>query len=412
MLAAPTNVYVDTTFAADPFGTPVTWTDGSTHFVGYDAFGTVQAGVSSVASGGTVHIAAGVYTEQVNITQSLTLDGAGAGATTIQAPGSLASGDLVTIARGASVSMSGFNVADGTSRVTGIADNGGAVSATAINISGCYEGFVVQDNGEAVIAYSTISDNSAAGIVVGSGTSDTSKLMASYNDLAGNETGVGNLQASGTINATFNWWGTPRGPTTSSNPVGDGSAIEGDGVDYSPWLGDANLLPYDYLVFSTTTGSNYVVTPSSGNTALVTSGGPFATTIPGGDTLGFAGNGGTITIDGESSPSNDLLAIRDTAVEFVNSDDHLNSTTINFIGTGMTRNVVAGVDQHVLYRRSRCQRTIGNTEGRLRLKRVLLRPGQRRCRLEAARQYSRRRSEHAGLCCLPRRRAGLSRERD
>ncbi len=349
VLAAPTNVYVDTTFAADPFGTPVTWTDGSTHFVDYDAFGTVQAGVSSVASGGTVHIAAGVYTEQVDITQSLTLDGAVAGATTIQAPGSLASGDLVTIARGASVTMSGFNVADGTFRVTGIADNGGAVSATAINISGCSEGFVVEDNGEAVIEYSTISDSGAAGIVVGSGTSDTSKLMANYDDLAGNETGVGNLQASGTINATFNWWGTPRGPTTSANPVGDGSGIGGDGVDFSPWLGDANLLPYDYLVFSTTTGSNYNVTPASGNTELVTSGGPFPTAIPGGDTLGFAGNGGTITIDGESSPSNDALAIRDTAVEFVNSDDHLNSTTINFIGTGMTRNVVAQGSTNTFY---------------------------------------------------------------
>ncbi len=357
VLATPTNVFVDTLYAADPFGTAVTWTDGSTHYVGYDAFGTVQEGVTAVASGGTVHLAAGVYTEQVNITQSLTLDGAGAGATTIQAPGSLAGGDLIAIVRGASVAMSGFNVSDGTFRVTGVSDNGGAVSATAINITGCYDGFAVEDNGAAVIAYSTISDNSAAGIVVGSGMSDTSKLMANFNDLAGNETGLANIQTSGTINATFNWWGTAKGPTTvsigpttSPNPVGDGSGIAGPGgVDYSPWLGDANLLPYDYLVFSTTAGSNYVVTPISGNSALATSGGPFATTIPGGDTLGFAGNGGTITINGESSPSNDLLAIGDTAVEFVNSEDHLNSTTINFIGTGMTRNVVAQGSTNTFY---------------------------------------------------------------
>ena len=106
-------MYVNASYAADPIGTVVTWTDGSTHTVGYDAFGTVQAGVTAVASGGTVHIAAGTYTEQVTITQSLTLDGAGAAVTTIQAPANFfASSDEVAIASGASVGMSGFTVAE------------------------------------------------------------------------------------------------------------------------------------------------------------------------------------------------------------------------------------------------------------------------------------------------------------
>ncbi len=54
VLAAPRTVYVSPAYAADAPGTAVTWTDGSTHYVGYDAFGTVDTGVAAVAAGGTV----------------------------------------------------------------------------------------------------------------------------------------------------------------------------------------------------------------------------------------------------------------------------------------------------------------------------------------------------------------------
>ena len=121
---------------------------------------------------------------------------------------------------------------------------------------------------------------------------------------------------------------------------------------FSPWLGDANLEPVDYLVFSTIAGSNYVVTPNSGDTELnvtpflgvvihgVTIPRPLLGTIPGGDTLGFAGNGGTIGINGETGSINDAFMVQLTSVQY-NAVDGLNGTTINFIGTGMTRNVQA-----------------------------------------------------------------------
>ena len=54
VLATPTTVYVSPTYAGDPLGTTVTWTDGSTHYVGYDAFGKVATGVAAVAAMGTV----------------------------------------------------------------------------------------------------------------------------------------------------------------------------------------------------------------------------------------------------------------------------------------------------------------------------------------------------------------------
>ena len=54
VLAAPTTVYVNPAYASDPLGTAVTWTDGSTHDVGFDAFGTIPTAVEAVAAGGTV----------------------------------------------------------------------------------------------------------------------------------------------------------------------------------------------------------------------------------------------------------------------------------------------------------------------------------------------------------------------
>lgn len=77
---------------------------------------TVQHAVDVACAGDTVNVAAGVYTEQVAITKSLTVTGAGASATTIKAPATLA-GDsngnknIVTVSgSGVNVDFSGFNV--------------------------------------------------------------------------------------------------------------------------------------------------------------------------------------------------------------------------------------------------------------------------------------------------------------
>ena len=236
VLAAPSVVFVNAAYASDRLGTVVTGPAGARHFVGYDAFGTVQAGVTAVASGGTVHIAAGTYTEQVTITQSLTLDGAGAAVTTIQTPANFfASSDEVAIASGASVGMSGLTVASGANTGVGIADEGGTLSATDIGVIGFATGVAVQEHAGATITDSTISGN-RFGIIVGSSTSDTSTLTANNNNLAGDSVGVLNLQTSGSVDATLNWWGSTTGPTTSANPGGTGSASAGN-VDFQPLAG-------------------------------------------------------------------------------------------------------------------------------------------------------------------------------
>ncbi len=86
-LEGPTDpLYVDGAWAAAAPGTEVP----GGHFTGYDAFGTIQSAVDAAIPGGTVNVAAGAYVEQVVIDgKDLAVQGAGAGATTIQSPASL-----------------------------------------------------------------------------------------------------------------------------------------------------------------------------------------------------------------------------------------------------------------------------------------------------------------------------------
>ena len=336
--AMPASVYVASGYAGDAPGTVVTWTDGSTHTVGFDAFGTIQAGINAVAANGTVNVASGTYTEQLTIDQSLSLLGAGVSSTTIQAPASL-NGNEIEIASGVTVTMSGLNV-DGASTSTAIDVNGGDFSASSLAITGYNVGISVENAGAVTVTDSTIS-SSTTGILVGSGSSDTSTLTANNDSFAGDTVGVQNNQSSGQLSIAMDWWGSSTGPNNTGNPGGTGAKAIGS-VNFSPWLGDANIVAPDYLVFLSTTGEAFAVTPNSGNTSLgVSLNGNPTGSIPGGGTLSFAGTGGTVTINGESgSSSTDVFTIKDTSVQF-NAADALSGTTINFNGTSVTRYVDA-----------------------------------------------------------------------
>jgi hypothetical protein len=172
-------VYVNNAWAGDALGTAVTWTDETTHYLDYDAFGTVQAGVNAVATGGTVNVAAGTYIEQVSITRSLTLTGAGA-ATTIQAPAGFSTGDEVSIASGAALAISSFTIA-GAGSATGIGDEGGTLSAAEIAVTGFSTGLVVANDGAATVTDTSLTDD-VVGIVVGASISDTSSVTADDDD--------------------------------------------------------------------------------------------------------------------------------------------------------------------------------------------------------------------------------------
>ncbi len=115
-------------------GEPVTWTDGTTHYIGLDAFGSVQAGVDGVQAGGTVNVAAGTYTGPVSIDQSVSIVGAGP-ATTIGPPDGTGGG-LIAVSSGAALQISNLNLNDGTRSWTAIDVSGGSVTATGLSITG------------------------------------------------------------------------------------------------------------------------------------------------------------------------------------------------------------------------------------------------------------------------------------
>jgi parallel beta-helix repeat protein len=82
-------------FEAETPCTTTCYVDAAT---GNDSFGgnapgaakkTIQAAINQVSLGGTVQVAAGTYNEQVTVNRNLTLTGAGAATTIIQAPGVL-----------------------------------------------------------------------------------------------------------------------------------------------------------------------------------------------------------------------------------------------------------------------------------------------------------------------------------
>jgi hypothetical protein len=185
-----------------------------------DAKKTIQAGVNAVVPTGTVNVAAATYPEQVTITKPLTLTGAGAGTTTIQAPGALADSTCLPPSNGrkaivdvcpptATVNMSGFTVSGPGPSSCGSIHYGIAVtnaatlnlSATTVTkirdepLSGCQNGVGIlagrnanTTTGTLNATGVTVTDYQKGGIVfdnTGSGGSVTSSTI----------TGVGNTPA-------------------------------------------------------------------------------------------------------------------------------------------------------------------------------------------------------------------------
>lgn len=96
-------VYVNSTWAGSSQGETVTDSEGHTHTFGIDAFATIQNGVDFVATGGTVNLDGGTsgspltYTEDVTISQSLTLTAYGMATPTVTAPATATDAAIISV---------------------------------------------------------------------------------------------------------------------------------------------------------------------------------------------------------------------------------------------------------------------------------------------------------------------------
>ena len=89
------------------------------------------------------------------------------------------------------------------------------------------------DGTTATITRNTLTGNTE-GIAVGYDASDTSTVVAHYNNINGN-TDYGIHTTAPTVNATYNWWGSSSGPYHATlNPAGTGNNVS-DNVTFIPW---------------------------------------------------------------------------------------------------------------------------------------------------------------------------------
>jgi len=203
----PTTVYCNDAWAGDPLFTPVIWNDHSVHVIGYDAFSSIQPGVNAVATGGTVNVAAGTYTETVTINHDLVLDGAAANLVTIVGP-PIARFDfgvtVLTVDPSVMAYVSGLTITGGAAGIGGgIFNEGGlTVTACAITRNGAADYYVgggptnfsagagVANEGSMDVIDSTIAGN-AAGDASGGGIFNAGYMTVTGSTIAGNSTDGG-----------------------------------------------------------------------------------------------------------------------------------------------------------------------------------------------------------------------------
>lgn len=155
-------------------------------------------------------------------------------------------------------------------------------------------GILIENNGRPEITNSNIRANDTGIRILEVG---SSKPTISDNIIAGNSNwGIESLGGD-ILDARFNFWGSPLGPTVASNPTGNGDAITSN-IDYTPWRDGSGM---DLPVTEINTNISADATWQSGNVYLVSS----SITITAGNTLTVEpgtivkfGSGVSMTVEG------------------------------------------------------------------------------------------------------------------
>ncbi len=226
---------------------------------------TIQAAVNQVSAGGTVHVAAGTYVEQVDIGKQLTLDGAGAGSTIIQSPASLATKFTTSAANkpvvyvhasGGTLShltVDGNGVGNANNRFEGIAfyNAGGTVSNAEIirvretPLSGTQHGVALYAyNADAAARTLTVTNNNISDYQKNGMALNGAGLTATVSGNAVTGAGAFSGQAQNGIQIGFGAVGSITGNTVSGNQCTVIADCTADPTSASNADGAAGILIY------------------------------------------------------------------------------------------------------------------------------------------------------------------------
>lgn len=249
--------------AAAQFSITYYTTDTYTFTVGSTGdFDTIQEAINAASSGDTINVTAGAYKEQLVINKSLTLQGAGAGTTIIEAPDTMTATSwshrgaafktLIevngTSAHNITVNISGFtidglNKSSSNPRYTGIVYHNadGTISNNTITKFGNNPptgadgwGIFVVEGSDVTISGNTIDNWGKGGIVV-DGDDDYANTDVTASITGNNITGAGEITA-----VAQNGIQISRGATGAVS----NNTVNGNYYDGSAWSGSGILLYY------------------------------------------------------------------------------------------------------------------------------------------------------------------------
>jgi len=193
-------------------------------YVPSDDYPDIQSAIDAASPGDTISVAAGTYTENVEVNKQLTLigDPSQPSNVVVDAGGS---GNAITLEVDGCV-LQGFKAQNGN---RGIYLDGSSANTLTNNIANSNtHGIHLDSSNNNTLTGNTVSGNNDCGIKLEGSSGNT----LTSNNIYGN-TNYGVDNASGTsVDAENNWWGANDGPGPSP---GSGDNVSTN-VDYDPWI--------------------------------------------------------------------------------------------------------------------------------------------------------------------------------
>ena len=213
----PSTVYIDAAWTGPSYspGTAVTWTDGSTHYIGYDAFSSIQSAVNAVAPDGTVDVASGAYSGLISVSGVVNIVRAGESATTIMGSGS---GDGIDVTGpGASLTASGLAIEDFSVGLLVENDGYAAVTGTAFEDNATND-YMAQTGGSGTANDTFFDDPDGADVYIAPGAGTVAIGTTAPNAFAAGGTYIAD-QSSEFINASNNTFGGVNPATATTGQI-------------------------------------------------------------------------------------------------------------------------------------------------------------------------------------------------